>query len=91
MWLWCIHELGNFQEKKVPHKNRRRRRKKEITLSKTRELGAAIDSEQLSEMTETEGELESGGGGSGKDHTINRLVDYSVDSYFDLISRLGPP
>jgi len=32
----------------------RRRRKKDITLSKTRELGSALDSEHLSELTEEE-------------------------------------
>ena len=43
----------------MPRKNRRGRRKKAITLSKTRELGATIDSEQLSDMmTETETEIE---------------------------------
>jgi sodium/hydrogen exchanger 8 len=36
----------------------RRRRKREVTLSKTREFGAAIDSEHMSELTETEAELE---------------------------------
>ena len=47
----------------MPRKNRRVRRKKAITLSKTREWGATIDSEQLSDMmTKTETELESGGG-----------------------------
>ena len=47
----------------MPRKNRRGRRKKAITLSKTREWGATIDSEQLSDMmTKTETELESGGG-----------------------------
>ncbi len=40
-------------------RGRRGRRRKEITLSKTRELGATIDSEHLSEMTEEE--LDSGG------------------------------
>ena len=35
-------------------RNRRGRRKKDITLSKTRELGSAIESEQLSEFTEEE-------------------------------------
>ncbi len=35
-------------------KRNRRGRKKEITLSKTKELGATIDSEHLSEMTEEE-------------------------------------
>jgi len=41
------HKLG-------PGRNRRGRRKKDITLSKTRELGSAIESEQLSEFTEEE-------------------------------------
>ena len=68
----------------MPRKNRRGRRKKVITLSKTRELGATIDSEQLSEMTETEGELESGGGtgaGSGSGTDVNgevRADDWST-------------
>jgi hypothetical protein len=42
-----------YLESKKPRRNRRGR-KKEITLSKTRELGATIDSEQLSELTEEE-------------------------------------
>ena len=50
-------------------------------MSKTRELGAAIDSEQLSDMmTETETELESGGGtggGSGSGTDVNGDVDWS--------------
>merc|ERR1712059_192610 len=32
----------------------RRRRKRDITLSKTRELGSAVDSEHLSELTQEE-------------------------------------
>ena len=74
-----------MQESKVPRKNRRGRRKKAITLSKTRELGATIDSEQLSDMmTETETELESGGGtgvGSGSGTDVNselRVDDWST-------------
>lgn len=42
-----------YLEKKQPRKNRRGR-KKEITLSKTRELGSAVESEYLSELTEEE-------------------------------------
>jgi len=38
-------------------RRRGRRRRKEITLSKTRELGATIDSEHLSELTEEELDL----------------------------------
>ena len=49
--------LMKYLERKMPRKNRRK--KKEITLSKTRELGAAIDSEHLSELTEEE--MENGG------------------------------
>ena len=33
---------------------RRRKRRKDITLSKTTQFGSAIDSEHLSELTETE-------------------------------------
>ena len=45
--------LMKYLESNQPRKNRRGR-KKEITLSKTRELGATIDSEHLSELTEEE-------------------------------------
>jgi len=48
--------LVKYLESKAPR--HRRRRKKDITLSKTREFGGTIDSEHLSEMTETEAELE---------------------------------
>lgn len=43
-----------------PSRNRRHNRRKQVTLSKTRELGAAIDSEHLSEMTEEEVESSDG-------------------------------
>lgn len=49
--------LVKYLESRSGGRNRRRR-KKDITLSKTREFGAAIDSEHLSELTETEAELE---------------------------------
>jgi len=39
---------------RVRLRNRNRRRSKEITLSKTREMGQTIDSEHLSELTEEE-------------------------------------
>lgn len=45
--------LMKYLEKKQPRKNRRGR-KKEITLSKTRELGSTVESEYLSELTEEE-------------------------------------
>jgi len=48
--------LVKYLESRAPR--HRRRRKKDITLSKTREFGGTIDSEHLSEMTETEAELE---------------------------------
>ena len=54
--------LMKYLERKMPRRNRRGRRK-EITLSKTRELGTAIDSEHLSEMTEEEYDSVGGGGG----------------------------
>jgi len=49
--------LVKYLESRGGSRNRRRR-KKDITLSKTREFGGAIDSEHLSELTETEAELE---------------------------------
>jgi len=49
--------LVKYLESRSGPRNRRRRRKKDITLSKTKEFGA-IDSEHLSELTETEAELE---------------------------------
>ena len=42
-----------YLESKSSGRNRRRR-KKDITLSKTSEFGSAIDSEHLSELTEEE-------------------------------------
>ena len=53
--------LMKYLETKQPRRNRRGR-KKEITLSKTRELGATIDSEHLSEFTEEELDIQSSGG-----------------------------
>lgn len=50
--------LLKFLETKQPRRNRRGR-KKEITLSKTKEMGATIDSEHLSELTEEEVETAS--------------------------------
>jgi len=49
--------LVKYLESRSGPRNRRRRRKKDITLSKTKEFGA-LDSEHLSELTETEAELE---------------------------------
>ncbi len=47
--------LMKYLEKKRPTRGaRNRRRKKEITMSKTKELGTALESEHLSEMTEEE-------------------------------------
>jgi len=51
-----------YLESHQPHpgaayRRRRGRRRKEITMSKTRELGATIDSEHLSELTEEELDL----------------------------------
>jgi len=46
--------LMKYLERRAGHGRNRRRRKKDITLSKTRELGSAIESEQLSEFTEEE-------------------------------------
>nr|CAD7598136.1 unnamed protein product [Timema genevievae] len=46
-----------LQANKKPGRTRRRRSQKEITLSKTRELGQTIDSEHLSEYTEEEMEV----------------------------------
>ena len=60
--------LLKFLEKK---KNRRGR-KKEITLSKTRELGAAIDSEHLSEMTEEELDLNATSGAESGSGSLER-------------------
>ena len=42
-----------YLESRRPKSNRRGR-KKDITMSKTREMGATIDSEHLSEFTEEE-------------------------------------
>lgn len=51
--------LVKYLETKKPTSNRKKRRgnKKQITMSKTRELGSAIDTDHLSELTEAE-ELE---------------------------------
>lgn len=47
--------LMKYLERRKPSRNRRGRgRKKEITMSKTRELGTALESEHLSELTEEE-------------------------------------
>ncbi len=77
-----------------PRRSRRgRHRKKEITMSKTRELGATIDSEHLSEMTEEEldsggafsidedGNSSSGGGGGGGAGGARRIKGFL---YYDL-------
>jgi len=45
--------IFQYLESKASGRNRRRR-KKDITLSKTSEFGSAIDSEHLSELTEEE-------------------------------------
>lgn len=50
--------LMKYLESQRPKSNRRGR-KKEITMSKTRELGATIESEHLSELTEEEIETSS--------------------------------
>ncbi|KAK7862606.1 hypothetical protein R5R35_005643 [Gryllus longicercus] len=49
--------LMKFLQADRKQRSRRRRREKEITLSKTREWGQAIDSEHLSEFTEEEMEV----------------------------------
>ncbi|KAK7114996.1 sodium/hydrogen exchanger 8-like [Littorina saxatilis] len=41
----------------APEKRKKRKHKKEVTMSKTKELGGTIDSEQLSELTEEEYEV----------------------------------
>merc|ERR1719391_1526388 len=45
--------LMKYMEKRTSGRNRRKRRK-EVTMSKTSEFGSAIDSEHLSELTEEE-------------------------------------
>merc|ERR1712121_632895 len=45
--------LMKYLESKTSGRNRRKRRK-EVTMSKTSEFGSAIDSEHLSELTEEE-------------------------------------
>ncbi|XP_001604457.2 sodium/hydrogen exchanger 8 [Nasonia vitripennis] len=49
--------LKFMRAEKKPRSSRRKRREKEISLSKTREWGQAIDSEHLSELTEEEMEV----------------------------------
>merc|ERR1711915_1005668 len=44
--------LMKYLERRITPGRNRRRKKKDITLSKTRELGSAFESEQLSELTE---------------------------------------
>ncbi len=52
--------LMKYLERKRPTRGvRNRRRKKEITMSKTKEMGTALESEHLSEMTEEELETNS--------------------------------
>ena len=46
--------LMKYLERRTERRPGRRRRKKDITMSKTSEFGAAIDSEHLSELTEEE-------------------------------------
>merc|ERR1719150_3122718 len=46
--------LMKYLERRTSGSRGRRRRKKDITMSKTSEFGAAIDSEHLSELTEEE-------------------------------------
>jgi len=46
--------LMEYLERRTERRPGRRRRKKDITMSKTSEFGAAIDSEHLSELTEEE-------------------------------------
>merc|ERR1719369_291309 len=46
--------LMNYLKRSAPPGRPHRRRKTDITLSKTRELGSTVDSEQLSELTEEE-------------------------------------
>ena len=46
--------LMKYLERRTSGRAGRRRRKKDITMSKTSEFGAAIDSEHLSELTEEE-------------------------------------
>merc|ERR1719384_2529406 len=46
--------LMKYLERRISGSRGRRRRKKDITMSKTSEFGAAIDSEHLSELTEEE-------------------------------------
>ncbi|XP_012283494.1 sodium/hydrogen exchanger 8 [Orussus abietinus] len=49
--------LKFLRAEKKPKSSRRKKREKEISLSKTREWGQAIDSEHLSELTEEEMEV----------------------------------
>ncbi|XP_011504417.1 PREDICTED: sodium/hydrogen exchanger 8 [Ceratosolen solmsi marchali] len=49
--------LKFMRAEKKPRSSRHKRREKEISLSKTREWGQAIDSEHLSELTEEEMEV----------------------------------
>ncbi len=79
-------------------RRRARRRKKEITMSKTREMGATIDSEHLSELTEEElesasafsmdedGGLSNGssGGASGARATMGGTKRLKGFLYYDL-------
>ena len=50
--------LMKYLERRTSGRAGRRRRKKDITMSKTSEFGAAIDSEHLSELTSGGEELE---------------------------------
>ena len=53
MVMMMVTLIFQYLESKASGRNRRRR-KKDITLSKTSEFGSAIDSEHLSELTEEE-------------------------------------
>ena len=69
--------LMKYLEKKTTTttNRRRKRRRKEITLSKTRELGATIDSEHLSEMTEEELETSLNVGNNDEYYSSSGLED----------------
>lgn len=74
-----------YLESKQPRRNRRGR-KKEITLSKTRELGATIDSEHLSELTEEE--LETSFRADGRDTArVKGFLYYDLKYLRPLLTR----